>query len=136
MPNNYIVFPYFNVDSPHIESQKLKNAPGRIRYISQMIDERKNIFDCHEGNLRFIKSRIINPLFNKFLVKDSLFYATEECISCKICEKLCPIDNIVVNIKPQWQGKCIQCLACLHYCPTRAIQYGNLTLKKGRYLSQ
>ena len=133
MPNNYIVFPYFNVDSPHIESQKLKNAPGRIRYISQMIDERKNIFDCHEGNLRFIKSRIINPLFNKFLVKDSLFYATEECISCKICEKLCPIDNIVVNIKPQWQGKCIQCLACLHYCPTRAIQYGNLTLKKGRY---
>ena len=85
----------------------MKYAPGRIRYISQMIDERKNIFDCHEGNLRFIKSRIINPLFNKFLVKDSLFYATEECISCKICEKLCPIDNIVVNIKPQWQGKCI-----------------------------
>ena len=27
MPNNYIVFPYFDVDSPHIESQKLQNAP-------------------------------------------------------------------------------------------------------------
>ena len=33
---------------------------------------------------------------------------------------------------PTWQGHCTQCLACLHGCPTRAIDYGPFTHSKGR----
>jgi Fe-S-cluster-containing hydrogenase component 2 len=47
---------------------------------------------------------------------------------------VCPVNNIIiVDGKPHWQHRCQQCLACLHYCPEIAIQYGDKTLKKGRY---
>lgn len=39
----------------------------------------------------------------------------------------------VVSEKPEWGKKCTQCLACIHYCPTKAIQYGKGTQGKGRY---
>ena len=133
MPNNYIIFPGFDTDSPETENKKLKEAPFRIDYINRTIQKRKNIYDCHEGRFRYIKSNIINPLFNKYQVRDKAFYVTDDCIECGLCERRCPVNNITLEPNPIWHGNCLQCLACLHYCPTHAIQYGKLTLKKGRY---
>ena len=42
--------------------------------------------------------------------------------------------NIVLHERrPLWQGNCEQCLACIHLCPQRAIEYGNETTGKERY---
>ena len=56
------------------------------------------------------------------------------CNGCGICEKICPVDNIkLVNEKPEWQHKCQMCTGCLHYCPQKAIQWGEYTLGRERY---
>ena len=66
--------------------------------------------------------------------KDENFFVDDNCTSCGICEKVCPVNNIsLVEGKPQWQHRCQQCLACIQFCPEEAIQYGAKTAKRQRY---
>ncbi len=56
---------------------------------------------------------------------DSKFIVDDKCTSCSVCEKVCPVDNIVVDAKPTYQHNCEECLGCIQLCPAGAI-----TLKK------
>jgi ferredoxin len=56
---------------------------------------------------------------------DKNFIADEKCNACEICSKVCPVSNIVmVEKKPVWQHHCESCLACVNWCPQKAIQGG------------
>ncbi|MDH6343935.1 ferredoxin [Parabacteroides sp. PFB2-12] len=138
MPNNYVLMPGFDVDSKEIEQSKLQEAPRQIRKIVEAINK-ANPSDAllyKQGSLPFVKSRLIYPLFKRFAVKQNEFYATDNCISCGICEQVCPTSTITIGDsgRPQWaKESCVQCVACIHYCPERAIEYGKVSLKKGRY---
>ena len=132
MPNNYIIMG--NVDSKEIEGKKLKAAEETLKSINKVVRERrKGVFEVEKGFLPGVLTSIINPLFNKNAVDTKKFYADDNCTSCGICEKVCNCKNIKVQGKPQWGNQCTQCLACVHYCPVKAIQYGKGTEKKGRY---
>ncbi len=53
---------------------------------------------------------------------DKIFYVNENCINCGTCERVCPVDNITdSNVKPIWNNRCINCLACYHHCEQKAI---------------
>lgn len=132
MPNNYIIIG--NVDSKEMEEQKLTVAEESLKHINNIIEERgKGIFEVEKGFLPGVLTSVINPLFNKNAVDTKKFYVNESCTSCGLCEKVCNCRNIKVNGKPEWGANCTQCLGCLHLCPTKAIQYGKGTEKKGRY---
>ncbi len=45
----------------------------------------------------------------------------EKCRQCDICERLCPIDNVVLEEYPRFLGHCQQCMRCISFCPTQAI---------------
>jgi ferredoxin len=65
---------------------------------------------------------------------DKDFTVNTNCIGCGICKEVCPVKNIeLTNNKPQYNHHCEQCLACLHFCPQRAINYKDVTQNKGRY---
>ena len=66
---------------------------------------------------------------------DSLaFVANEQCNSCGLCERICPVNNISMkNDAPVWSDKCINCFACLQWCPEEAINAGVITKKMKRY---
>ena len=135
MPNNYIILG--DVDPKEEERKKLEEAKDQINKINTIIKERrKEIFELEKGFAPAILSNIINPFFNKFGMNISKFYSTDDCISCGICERVCN-SNIITLIegKPTWKGNCCQCLACINYCPKKAIQYGKSTVKKGRYVN-
>jgi ferredoxin len=44
------------------------------------------------------------------------------------------VDNIQCT-PPIWlhNGRCTSCLACYHYCPVHAINYGRITRKRDQY---
>ncbi len=134
MPNNYILLG--DIDSKAVEEKKLREADEAMRPITQVVRDRQSgIFEMKKGPVPEFFTGLINPLFNKYALDAGKFYATDGCTSCGRCEEVCLTDNIKVSGKPSWGGNCTQCLACIHSCPERAIQYGNITINKGRYLN-
>lgn len=134
MPNNYILMPGFDVDTKEVEQRKLQDAPSRISAIADSICKSQNVNLYNIGSIPWLKSRIVYPLFSTFAVGRNSFWVTDACISCGLCERVCPTGTIsLVEGKPVWADTCVQCVACIHRCPERAIEYGKGTLKKGRY---
>ncbi len=66
---------------------------------------------------------------------NSLSFKTDEnCNSCGLCAKICPVGNIeIINGKPVWGDNCAGCLGCFHWCPEEAIQTGEFKGIKNRY---
>lgn len=131
-PNNYIIIG--NIDDKEVENNKLIMIEDEIEYISKILrNKENNMYKIEKGKTPKFTTNIINPFFNKYARSSKKFYTTDKCCGCKVCEKVCNSGCIKVNDKPVWDGHCTQCLACINYCPTKAIQYGKGTVKKGRY---
>lgn len=132
MPNNYIIMG--DVDNKEVEAEKLQEAENIIDNINKIVGNKtKGIFMINKGFMPSLLTGIVNPLFNKGAADPKKFCVSDNCNSCGVCEKVCNCNNIKVQGKPQWGSNCTQCLACIHLCPTGAIQYGKGTEKKGRY---
>lgn len=65
---------------------------------------------------------------------DAHFSVSSACTSCGLCQKICPMGNILLeNGKPTFLHQCQHCIACIHICPTQALQWKNLSQGKPRY---
>ncbi len=135
MPNNYVLFPGFDVDPQEVEKRKLADAEPRMREIICRIKNREETTDCHIGSLPRLKSRVIFPLFNRFAVSARPYRSTDVCNGCGKCVRHCPTRNISLSPdkRPVWGDRCAMCVACYHICPHHAIAYGNKTRGKGTY---
>jgi ferredoxin/flavodoxin len=144
MPESYICLPGFVLDSQVKKQRKYSKASLRINQIVRDISNcRTGHFDTIQGALKWAKSHIIRPFFNKVLITPRPFTSNSNCISCGKCAKECPMHNIKMldNSKkstngkqPEWHHNCVLCLRCYHTCPTNAIQWTLFTKGKGQYL--
>ena len=134
MPENYIGPIDLMGDSPH-RQEKYTAAKRRIPEIAEAIRGRK--ISRPEGSdstiLKFggcIASMFATSLYNT----PHRFHATVSCNLCKTCEQICPTCNIKVEKDTvTWGNSCVQCYACIHWCPTGAIEIGGRTTGKPRY---
>ena len=132
MPENFIAM--FN--APTVEEARrivakaepfIDRAIAAIRAGHMFSPPRKKLYDR-------IASSAVNPVFYPLFVKANPFTTSDACIGCGKCEKLCPLNNITLqNARPVWGTNCTQCMACICYCPTRAIEYGKKSAGKPRY---
>jgi ferredoxin/flavodoxin len=69
-----------------------------------------------------------------FQQADKRFTVSQACNHCGICAKVCPVGNIeMVAGAPQWRHNCEQCMACLQWCPTEAINWTRISAGRKRY---
>jgi len=74
------------------------------------------------------------PLEDVILNLDKLIHVIDNCNSCGICAKVCPVNNIeLTDTKPIWKHSCENCLACYNFCPQEAIVF-DIVSRKHRYL--
>jgi len=68
-------------------------------------------------------------------VMDKHYSVSDDCIKCGICEKVCPVDNISLDEAghPHFKHHCEQCVACIQFCPKKAINYKDKTQNRKRY---
>lgn len=133
MPDNYIVM--FKApteeESLKIIEDSQRDIDEAIKYISagETFPEKKvHLLDR-------ITSGPVNKGFNNFYIKADKFKATDACVHCGVCEKVCPLGNIhYINERPIWGDKCTHCMACISRCPQKAIEYGRKTKGKERYI--
>ena len=119
MPNTYVSLPGFDVDS---------------EALAEHIRLRHQIVQVVPGRFPRLKTYLLRPFFNRFLLSDKPFSATPDCIACRTCERVCPVQNIAfTSSRPEWGGRCTGCLACYHHCPKHCIHYGKKTYGKGQY---
>lgn len=134
MPNTYVSLPGFDVDSPELATKKIKETESQLPRIAESIRNKENCSELTRGDMAWMKTYVLRPLFDKFLVTDKFFKTTPDCSSCGLCAKQCPAKDIVMTAGvPTWQSKdCTGCLRCYHKCPKRAIEWGKFTKNKGQ----
>ncbi len=133
MPNNYLMMGS-NVETGQKAEEKIRRADTLLSMVSEDIRSRGRGFYLNKGFMPGLLSKAVNPLFSKFAVNTKKFRVNENCISCGLCRKICNTQTIeLVDGKPVWGSECVQCVACINYCPVQAINYGGRTRKKQRY---
>ena len=136
MPESYVCLPFMKTDTEEKEAMKIEMAGLQMPHIIQMIQERRwGIEELEKGATPRLYSYVIGGYFNKRMITDKKFTVDEDvCIKCGKCAKVCPVDNIK-GTPPAWihNGRCTCCLACYHYCPVHAINYGKITRRRDQY---
>ena len=136
MPESYVCLPFMKTDPEDKEHWKIENAQRQLHHIISILKDRKRgIEELEKGATPRLYSYVIGGYFNKRMITDKKFTVDAEvCIQCGKCAKVCPVDNIK-GAPPVWlhNGKCTCCLACYHYCPVHAVNYGKITRKRDQY---
>ncbi len=136
MPESYVCLPFMYTDTEEKEHQKIATARLQLPHIIECIRNRRTgVEELEKGATPRLYSYVIGGYFNAKMVTDKKFTVDEDvCIKCGKCVKVCPVDNIQ-GTPPEWihNGRCTSCLACYHYCPTHAINFGKITRKRGQY---
>lgn len=112
----------------------IKEKEKAATIVKMIMDQKENNIEKNNFVINGIGDLIYKLMSPKFPTLDKNFTVNDKCTSCNICERVCPVHNIrMENGKPNWQGNCEHCLACIQWCPTEAIQYGTITTNRKRY---
>lgn len=136
MPRNYIASNVFSELSTSEIEGRIADSYHMLDPVADKIRRHKILKPRHVWLSEIFLTMPIVPIWThmKQGVKD--FHVTDQCISCGLCEKLCPLYIIEMKDgKPRWKGgSCAHCMSCIQNCPAKAIEYADVTQKKERYL--
>jgi formate hydrogenlyase subunit 6/NADH:ubiquinone oxidoreductase subunit I len=142
MPSNDPKMSYFeNLKETEIVNNR-NEILQKLDEIIQIIEKRGTYKVDKKDGVTVLENRVLNAILENFIpfmthflsphIK-KYFYVNENCIGCRICEKLCLSNKIFIRAnKPYWKKNvtCYLCYSCLNYCPKNAIQiYSKIWMK-------
>lgn len=135
MPGSYVAF---------MENPDLKHAKEMNRRAKEQLSELLPVIERGEKLSSFrvtlagrFMSRAANPFFYRFIIGRPGFYATDDCVGCGECSRVCPLNNIeMTDGRPGWGNTCTHCMACVHRCPKRAVEFRKVSVGKNRYYNK
>ncbi len=127
--------PLFDMED-QLRNENSKKTEEKLGEIVKDITEKQNKL-TRKSFISVWLSKDIRNLNNKFGYDhtDKRFIVQDNCSSCKVCEKVCPANNIKVGKKPEFVHRCEGCLACIHHCPQNAIDMKSQK-SKARFINQ
>jgi ferredoxin len=132
MPGNYV--PLYEMRSESQQQKTFEQAARKVDLIADTINTQRISVEPENLFFKIITPLIYTPWLKSVHRRDQFFSVDPACTACGICEKVCPVNNVMLaDSKPQWQHHCQQCFACVHFCPVKAIQYKTKTKQRGRY---
>lgn len=132
MPQNYIAL--FTTKEVEENINIIEKAEIEIDRIAPLILNGEVLETKKIGSVEYSVTKWVRDVYYKDFMKTKKFKATDKCISCQKCVKVCPLSNITMKDgKPSWGNKCTHCMACINQCPKDAIEYGKGTAGKPRY---
>ncbi len=132
MPDNYVVM--YTVTPEEKEAEIIQAGTAAVMSVVDRIKEGVRFEEKSVSFVDKLKSGVVSDLFSGMMMKTKKFYATDDCISCGLCERSCPLANITLKDgKPVWGDRCTHCVACISACPKKAIEYGSKTKGRRRY---
>lgn len=132
MPGNYL--PLYNVASDKKIKQLLSAAEYTLKKITDQVRDRRRSPGSDSFPGKLLHRLLYRKWSEKAPGKDVRFTVTSACVSCGLCASVCPVGNIIMaDGIPHWQHRCEQCLACVHWCPERAILISKKTAGQRRY---
>ena len=113
----YPPFPFPKLRVPKTE-KKLKRIAEEIASGKEKDYPRASSF------IKRRRDKVMIPYLELQKYADNPFTISEDCVSCGICSKVCPCNNIkLVEGRPAFLHHCANCMACVVSCPKRAIGY-------------
>lgn len=131
LPNNDVTL--FKPETEAVVSVKRSRLPSGIDRVAVSLESSRKAFDAEP--LGWVRPFRHKPAYlGRLAGFGGNFRVDSSCLGCGICAGVCPVANIrLVDGKPRWGTRCVLCEGCLNWCPERAVQYGDATVKKGRY---
>lgn len=127
--SNYV--PYNDLLSQHGIDVRVAAGEAKLGEIVRRLKDGEWSVEEERGFL----THAVYPYFVHAVPRwDRHFRADKNCTACGTCAQVCPVNNIELKQgKPEWKHRCQFCLACIHFCPQKAIQWKDVTQSRGRY---
>jgi ferredoxin/flavodoxin len=127
MFSNYVVMYEMR---ENIDEIAKKSNQRLVSIVSDIKTRQNKKISALPGVFGFINKTFINNVS----CQDKYFNVNESCTGCGVCKEVCPVKNIdLVNGKPEYAHHCEQCVACIQFCPQKAINYKKVTQNRRRY---
>ena len=132
MPENYVAM--FAVPDRGEAAAIIERAEPVMERTAAVIASGERIPYAPPGFIDKVKTRVANPLFYALFVKSEKFRSTDACRGCGKCQAVCPTNCVkLAGGRPVWGEGCVHCMACISFCPKKAIEYGRASVGKPRY---